>query len=1370
MLSSPPTSHHFYDQSYRERKEVDHHQQQQQQQHQHQHNHNTLRNKESGGYSVGPSVFQSGEDAYRSQPHSRYHSGVTSNGFDSTHSWSPISNTTPSVPYGSIHSSSNVTKSTTSPPATTYFDLKPHHTRTNSSNALLAASREAASREQYQHAYAPVLHSNPISASPHLSAHGLPLPPSPRRQTSSNGRFGLQLGPITPSFGLPSGTNPGSGLSPSSMNSRIMAHNPLNTPLAMPRFNIIDHQLTPGGIIPASTLGPSGAPSKSWLDFPSPKAAFSPSHHSLATSLPAPGVGSSSSNAQFWPDGPLQSSSPYKRKPMGDYFSGAIMSPRSRSKESRELEMDQQRQISNEREDAAKRRRIEVEEEEEGKSLQQLEEEEREGEKVLDELAEDEVVGGQHVEDVLSTPLSLLAHASDAAAALKEGERRDSVGSKRIGATTMGLISPPLPNLATTTKRWFDNDRQPRLPMITSQFHTTLSPILSHRPDGDYLHNKTIPSSTMAPPFGPPARRIPSATHKNVAGTPPSLGAIGRSRSYTTVESVNRTTSTFSPPSIKARGDGVRPTVTEIERRAEVLGEGVVFMTNIKGDERDLGNTLAPLNLDYDAWEYRDGRARSRKSFSTASGIPMSVSQSEAGSARQSSQSAAEMSASPVDAVSKETSLPPKVETFTNEKAGAKVVVKPKSSTAAAAASASASSTTRRWQVMRSHVRIPSGAEINDAVESESEESELLGASHQNFFSFSIYHSKMDNESDMDPVRYGIIELRELEKLFDIFFARINPLLNLLDPFLHSVNYVRNRSALLTTVIASQAARLSDNGRDAELAVSLERYWRKHLLPEAILGGYKSVELAQAYLILSLYHKPTNRLSDDRSWQYLGFAIRIATEVGVNRATQPSEGVREIEQVRRRVRNRARLWISLFLADREQCFQTGRPWAIGEDDFIKHSLLWHREDFALPEDTRLIGFLKLVRIVANYNDALKDVVTQSKAKHSTLVEASNPYQWKEDVKALQYCLVQALVELDRWKDVWCGGALEEFSDEGEGGLTQAVAQLLDRWQVGSKRWYFYFKLTLCTRVLQSLERIQGWEMATADAKGNVERIKLVKEEIDLHIQDLCFDAWQSCTGMIESLLEESKHHDLSAAPNQVVVATVYGALAGLRLTRSTQGKGLKEGPDAEITLSQCKVLAKALVKAGSTPEHRNGAALSYGVYLEGIVTLWENNVVQAESCTSTASPPATSAMENLSVQTAMQVDQEAKSSVGNNKMAHSAAEAQAQSTSTFDASKVALISPMLPMSLSTPNKEGPPSLQQHHTVGDEVWGASSLHSETPLGGSLVASDPEAMDRMWDYLTTYPDPSSGFPLSLWQPHSTWTGAPTNPRLSNVAPTQ
>ena len=43
----------------------------------------------------------------------------------------------------------------------------------------------------------------------------------------------------------------------------------------------------------------------------------------------------------------------------------------------------------------------------------------------------------------------------------------------------------------------------------------------------------------------------------------------------------------------------------------------------------------------------------------------------------------------------------------------------------------------------------------------------------------------------------------------------------------------------------------------------------------ALIGGQKSVEVVHAYILLALYPVPARKWEDDRSWIYLGVAIRF---------------------------------------------------------------------------------------------------------------------------------------------------------------------------------------------------------------------------------------------------------------------------------------------------------------------------------------------------------------------------------------------------------------------------------------------------------------------------------------------------------------
>jgi hypothetical protein len=48
----------------------------------------------------------------------------------------------------------------------------------------------------------------------------------------------------------------------------------------------------------------------------------------------------------------------------------------------------------------------------------------------------------------------------------------------------------------------------------------------------------------------------------------------------------------------------------------------------------------------------------------------------------------------------------------------------------------------------------------------------------------------------------------------------------------------------------------------------------KHAAANALIDGWKSVELCQAYILMSVFAVPARRWEEDRSWLYTGLAIR----------------------------------------------------------------------------------------------------------------------------------------------------------------------------------------------------------------------------------------------------------------------------------------------------------------------------------------------------------------------------------------------------------------------------------------------------------------------------------------------------------------
>ncbi|KAG6852893.1 hypothetical protein C0991_008343 [Blastosporella zonata] len=105
-------------------------------------------------------------------------------------------------------------------------------------------------------------------------------------------------------------------------------------------------------------------------------------------------------------------------------------------------------------------------------------------------------------------------------------------------------------------------------------------------------------------------------------------------------------------------------------------------------------------------------------------------------------------------------------------------------------------------------------------------------------------------------------------------------------------------------------------------------HFAKHSAASALIDGWKSVELCQAYILMSVYAVPARRWEEDRSWLYTGLAIRIATDLNLH---QVSTAKPQNEKEEREILNRTRVWMICFNLDRSTATQFGKPSTIKED-------------------------------------------------------------------------------------------------------------------------------------------------------------------------------------------------------------------------------------------------------------------------------------------------------------------------------------------------------------------------------------------------------------------------------------------------------
>lgn len=112
----------------------------------------------------------------------------------------------------------------------------------------------------------------------------------------------------------------------------------------------------------------------------------------------------------------------------------------------------------------------------------------------------------------------------------------------------------------------------------------------------------------------------------------------------------------------------------------------------------------------------------------------------------------------------------------------------------------------------------------------------------------------------------------------------------------------------------------------------------RHEAGVAFLIGQKRVEVVQAYYLLSLYPIPARRWEEDRSWIYLGQAIRVAMDMNLH---HPNTAKPRNELHAREMLNRTRAWLNVFNLDRSLGSQFGKSTIINNADYVaSHSHEW----------------------------------------------------------------------------------------------------------------------------------------------------------------------------------------------------------------------------------------------------------------------------------------------------------------------------------------------------------------------------------------------------------------------------------------------
>jgi hypothetical protein len=241
-----------------------------------------------------------------------------------------------------------------------------------------------------------------------------------------------------------------------------------------------------------------------------------------------------------------------------------------------------------------------------------------------------------------------------------------------------------------------------------------------------------------------------------------------------------------------------------------------------------------------------------------------------------------------------------------------------------------------------------------------------VGVANKTFFlpgpstNLSLRKSLIDKTRPPDILVHKLVTPDDVEKLFDIFYTRINPFISLLEPKLHTPTLTFSRCPFLFTVVCAISLRYSEKREVYPIAM----HFAKSAAANALIDGYKSVELCQAYILLSIYAVPARRWEEDRSWLYTGLAIRIATDLNLHLLPKkPTTEQQELEML-----NRTRIWIVCFNVDKSAAVQFGKQSTLSEDHIVRKSHDWYKSStYNHPYDVHIIAYTALFRIVSHFH-------------------------------------------------------------------------------------------------------------------------------------------------------------------------------------------------------------------------------------------------------------------------------------------------------------------------------------------------------------------------------------------------------------------
>ncbi|CAE6455399.1 unnamed protein product [Rhizoctonia solani] len=413
-------------------------------------------------------------------------------------------------------------------------------------------------------------------------------------------------------------------------------------------------------------------------------------------------------------------------------------------------------------------------------------------------------------------------------------------------------------------------------------------------------------------------------------------------------------------------------------------------------------------------------------------------------------------------------------------------------------------------------------------------------------------------ERQVQPEMLSFVSTEEVLELFDIYFDHLNPQSGLLERGFHTPSMVCSRSPFLLTTICSIAAKFYSKKPELHLRLASIAKKLAFSVPER---GYKSVEIVQAYILLSLWGSgPVERYEQDKTWLLLGLGIRMATDLNLHRKSQPQlDDSPESRARAREIRNRERTWLVCFILDRSLSAQMGKPHSIREDFVIRNASQWWKQPDAITQDAGVVAYLEMQRILSRSLDFL--------------------YSGTQSASGLQtdcdYLLVIKTIEsqLQAWNDDW------DYHRKNDTSPTSEYRSL-------AGAFYYHYALL----VINSFGLQNAMERSRVDIP---------------HFFARCHTAAMSCALVVRDELAPRGY--MRYSPDSHFVFTAYAVLTLLKLIRPEFSAFLE---NEKKTLQVVNDIADVLEQIAANPYHTPAL---YSTFLRALIAAKKESVTAPPS-------------------------------------------------------------------------------------------------------------------------------------------------------------